>query len=197
MDHLLNNGVETTKLEAVPAIAELYRKLGFIDEYDSLRFSGNTPKFFSTQSSNVKLLKGEMIEEIAKWDAEYFGADRIKVLTSIRDESPKCCFVSYTGSKCAGYIMCRRAGIGYIAGPWVCNPEKPQVADELLIKCMEAIGRSAKLYVGVPAVNREAVGILQELGFKQYSKSIRMRLGKELETECINGIFAIGGAEKG
>ena len=62
---------------------------------------------------------------------------------------------------------------------------------------MEKIEESAKLYVGVPAVNKEAVEILRDFGFEQYSKSIRMYFGEKLETECVSGIFAIGGPEKG
>ena len=53
------------------------------------------------------------------------------------------------------------------------------------------------IYLGVPAVNKDAVEILQEFGFEQYSKSIRMHFGKNLKNERTGGIFAIGGAMKG
>ena len=93
--------------------------------------------------------------------------------------------------------MCRETESGYRIGPWVCNPENTQVARELLMKCMKKIRQNGKLYVGVPAVNKAAVEILQDFNFKQYSKSIRMYFGKKLETERVDGIFAIGGPEKG
>jgi len=192
INHLSASGVETIRLEAVPAIATMYRKLGFVDEYDSLRFLGVNRKIDSTASSNVKLLK-----EVAGFDAKYFGANRINVLNSLYHDQPNSCFVSYAGSKLAGYIMCRKAEEGYRVGPWICNPENPQVARELLAKCMETTEGNAKLYVGVPAVNKKAVEILQSFGFEQYSKSIRMRFGKKFENECATGIFAIGGPEKG
>jgi len=175
----------------------MYRKLGFVDEYDSLRFLGVNRKIDSTTSSNVKLLKEEMIKKVVRFDAEYFGANRINVLNSLYHDQPNLCFVSYAGSKLAGYIICRKAEEGYRVGPWVCNPENPQAARELLAKCMEKIEKNAKLYAGVPAVNKKAVEILQNFDFEQYSKSIRMRFGKQLETECASGIFAIGGPEKG
>ncbi len=197
MNHLLTSGVETIRLEAVPAIATMYRKLGFVDEYDSLRFLGVNRKIDFATSSNVKLLKEEIIKEVVRFDAEYFGANRINVLNSLYHDHPKLCFVSYAESKLVGYIMCHKAEKGYRVGPWVCNPEDPQAARELLTKCMETIEENAKLYVGVPAVNKKAVEILQNFGFEQYSKSIRMRFGKKLETECASDIFAIGGPEKG
>jgi GNAT superfamily N-acetyltransferase len=197
MNHLLNSGVETVRLEAVPEIATIYRKLGFVDEYDSLRLLGVCRKIDSPANSNVKLLKKETVKEIAKFDAEFFGASRIKVLNNLCNNNLKLCFVSYARSKPIGYIMCRKAEKGYRIGPWVCSPENPTVAKELLMKCMEAMGENVKLYVGVPSINKKAVEILLDFGFEQYSKSIRMHFGKKPETERISGVFAIGGPEKG
>ena len=197
MKHLLSNKVETVRLEAVPKIATIYRKLGFIEEYDSLRFLGVGRKIGSSTNSNVKLLKKEKMKEIAEFDAEYFGVNRIKVLSKLYHDNPKLCFASYAGSKLVGYIMCRKAEKGYRVGPWVCSLENPQAARELLTKCMENVGENAKVYVGVLAVNKTAVEIMRDFGFEQYSKSIRMYVGKKLETEHINGVFAIGGPEKG
>jgi hypothetical protein len=54
-----------------------------------------------------------------------------------------------------------------------------------------------KLYVGIPALNAVAVKIMREFSFEQYSKSICMRFGKTLRKECIDGIFVVGGREKG
>ena len=196
-DYLQSRGVETIKLEAMPTIANLYRKLGFVDEYDSLRFVGVSGKVTSLLSPHANPLRKEEITEFAKFDAEYFGANRIKVLSGLYQDSPQLCFVSYTGSKIAGYIMCRKTESGYSIGPWVCNPENPQVARELLMKCIKTTGRNEKLYVGFPSVNNIAVKILHDFNFRQYSKSIRMYFGKKLETECADGIFAIGGPEKG
>jgi len=194
--HLLDIGVETIRLEAVPAIADLYRKLGFVDEYDSLRFLGINQKLGSARSLGVKIMKKDMIKGVAKFDAEYFGADRIEVLMELYHANPELCFVSYIGSKIAGYIMCRQVENGYRVGPWVCNPENSETARGLLMKCIETIEENVKVYVGVPAVNKVAVEIMREFGFEQYSKSIRMFFGNKL-TERINGIFAIGGPEKG
>jgi ribosomal protein S18 acetylase RimI-like enzyme len=197
INHLLATGVETIRLEAVPAIAPMYRKLGFVDEYDSLRFLGINRKIDSAASSNVTLLKNGMIKEVASFDAEYFGANRIKVLTSLHRDNSKLCFASYAGSKIEGYIMCRKAEKGYRIGPWTCKTEKPQTAKELLVEFMKKAEENEKLYIGVPAVNKKAVEILRSFGFEQYSKSIRMRFGRKLEPECVSGVFAIGGPEKG
>jgi ribosomal protein S18 acetylase RimI-like enzyme len=198
IEYLLNCGVKTIKLEAVSTIANLYRKLGFVNEFDSLRFAGTGgEKDMSPSSRIVNHLKKEEVTELARFDAEYFGANRIKVLMRLYHDNPKLCYASHAKSKITGYIMCRKAETGYKIGPWVCNPEHLKAARELLMKCIETIGRNERLYVGAPAVNEKAVEILHDLNFKQYPKSIRMYLGKKLETERADGIFAIGGPEKG
>ena len=143
------------------------------------------------------ILKKREITQLAEFDAEYFGANRIRVLNGLYQDNPQLCFVSHNGSKIAGYIMCYEAESGHRIGPWVCNPENPQVARELLMKCIQTIRGNEKLYVSVPAVNKAAVKILMNFDFEQYSKSIRMYHGEKLETERVNGIFAIGGPEKG
>ncbi|MEM3699645.1 MAG: GNAT family N-acetyltransferase [Candidatus Bathyarchaeia archaeon] len=197
MKHLFGRGVETIRLEAVSALANFYRKLGFVDEYESLRFSGLNQKPVSKFHSKVKLMEKNLVKEVAEFDAKYFGANRINVLKSLHDDYPQFCFISGVSSEIDGYLMCRRAEGGYRIGPWVCNPQNPQTAKELLIKCMETIRQKEKIYVGVPAVNKVAVEVLEEFGFEQYSKSIRMRLGKKMENERVDGVFAIGSPEKG
>lgn len=174
MDLLLSHKVKTIRLEAVSTIAGWYRKLGFVDEYHSLRFSGFSRKMTTSSFPHVKPLKKEEITEIAEFDVQYFGADRIEVLTALHQDNPELCYVSHKGSEIVGYIMGRKAENGHRIGPWVCNPENPIVARELLIKCMETIGRDEKVYMGVPAVNKAGVEILQDFGFERYSKSIRM-----------------------
>ena len=195
-NYLLSQGVETIKLEAVPEISNLYRTLGFEDEYDSSRFMGTCRNISSSENASISLAQQKDMGELARFDAEYFGANRERVLTGLYQANPRLCLVSHIKSEIVGYIICRRALRGFKVGPWVCDTENPQAARRLLIECMNRLEAGAEVYVGVPAVNETAVKILQELGFEQFSKSIRMRLGKEFK-ECVKGVFAIGDPMKG
>lgn len=197
IDYLLGRKVKTIKLEAEPTLANLYRKLGFFDEYDSLRFRRVSEKTTSMSRHCVSLLKKKEITKLAEFDAEYFGANRIKVLNGLYQDYSQLCFISYERSRIIGYVMCRESETGYNVGPFVCTPENPQVAQRLLMKCVDVIGQNEKIHVGVPAVNRAAVGILYDLGFNQYSMSIRMYLGEKLKNERLDGVFSIGGPMKG
>jgi len=197
MSYLLNSGVETIKLEAVPEIADLYHKLGFIDEFDSLRFAGINKKGNYSTNSNVAPLRKNEIEKIAKFDSRYFGANRTRVLYQLNEDYPELCFTSHMNSQIVGYVMCYELETGYRIGPWVCNPNYPLGARGLILQCMETIRDNANLYVGVPALNYQAVKLLQGLDFRLYSKSIRMYFGKKLKNENPMGIFSIGGPENG
>jgi ribosomal protein S18 acetylase RimI-like enzyme len=188
---------ETIKLEAAPEASNLYRRLGFIDEFDSLRFMRKGGKLVSPRSDVATPMQEDRMTEIARFDAEYFGAGRGRVLTSLHEENRRYCFAACEGSDIVGYIMGRKAHSGYNLGPFVCNPGNPRVAQALLAKCLHALGSDSDVYLGVPAVNEKAVEILAKSGFVQYSRSFRMRLGKKLGTEKVDWIFAIGSPMKG
>ena len=196
-DYLLSQGVQTIKLEGVAEIADLYRQIGFVDEYDSLRLKRTTERLPPNGGKRVRSITKEDLLELAAFDAKYFGADRTRVLGQLYEASPQLCFILRTDSNVAGYVMCRKAHIGYNLGPMVCNPELAKTASDLVRACVGRLNRRAEVFVGVPAVNCAATQMWKELGFFEYSRSIRMRLGKGLEHECVDGIFAIAGPMKG
>lgn len=197
MGYLLNLGVETIRLEAVPKIMSLYQKLGFIEEFDSLRFEGINEKAEQSTNSYISLISENEIAKIAKFDEMYFGVNRERVLRKLYADNPETCFAARENSKIVGYIFCCRMEIGYRIGPWVCIPNYVEIAKQLILKCMEIIEANAKLYVGVPGVNEAAVRLLQDLKFRLCPKSIRMYFGRKLESDRIQGIFSISGPEKG
>jgi hypothetical protein len=194
---LQNKKVETIELDAVPEIADLYRNLGFVDEYDSLRFMGTHQYAHLLGDTSIEPIRQEIVREIAKFDQKYFGADRVRVLSKLFEENPDFSFVSRKGSDITGYITCRRAERGYNLGPWTCDPKNPLDAEALFKACLNKCEPDSEIYVGVPSPNISAVGILTRYGLKQYSKSIQMTLGKKPETEDPHGVFAIAGAMKG
>lgn len=197
INHLQSREVRTVRLEAVPQIADLYRSLGFTDEYDSLRLIAEGKKGEPSSGKHVRTMKKREIIQLSEFDATYFGANRRRVLQKLHKVNPRGCFLSTKESRIIGYIMSRKRESGYVIGPWVCCPDNTQVRSELLAACLKEIGEDQKVYVGVPAVNEAAVGILENFGFKVYSRSVRMYWGKKLHRENVKGIFAIGGPEKG
>jgi ribosomal protein S18 acetylase RimI-like enzyme len=195
--YLQSVGAETIKLDAVPEISELYRNIGFVNECDSLRFEGYSGRARLYQSQNISPFNEEIIGKIAEFDARYFGATRERVIRKLYGAFPSTCFVATSKPEVIGYIMCRKADRGYNLGPWVCMPEKGNVAADLLAACLKQINPTEPVYVGVPETNKLAKLILRRLGFSQYSKAIRMTFGQKLQNERAQGILGIGGPMKG
>jgi len=198
IDYLQHVGVETIRLEAVERAVALYRRLGFREEFYSLRFSKQLKRkeIQKASSENVFPMRQKDLEEIAEFDSRFFGANRLRVLQSLYKDQPQNCFVASEKQKLLGYLMSRKISKIHRIGPWV--SQNPIMAERLLNACMEAVGgEETELRLGMPILNEEGLRLIEELAFQQTSKSIRMAWGKQRHRGRITGIYGIGGPEKG
>jgi len=202
IQYLRKKGVETIRLEAVEKAVPLYKRLGFVKEFDSLRFSrplkqGESFKL-SGQKIKVERIKEEDLETITKFDSKYFGVKRPQVLQSLYRDSPQNCFGVKEKQETIGYIMSRPIPNIHRIGPWICAEEEPEAASNLLITCINAIEeKETELKIGMPAPNTKGTKLMAKLGFKLIGKSIRMVWGKHKHKGNIKGIYGIAGPEKG
>ena len=198
--YLQKRGAETIRLEAVEKAVPLYKRLGFGEEFDSLRFSKQlAPKEkHKTHKENVFLMQESDIEKIAHFDSKYFGANRLRVLRSLYRESPLNCFVAKEKQRITGYIMSRKIGAVYRIGPWVCAKEKAKAASDLFHRCSGIVKDKEPMFrLGMPALNTNGTKLMEQLGFAFVSKSVRMVWGKPKHKGEILGVYGIGGPEKG
>ena len=201
INYLQRKHAETIKLEAVPEAVSLYKRLGFKEEFDSLRLSLNlktTQANVKTKTNIVKSMKEADIEKVSAFDSDYFGANRSQILKALFREYPQYCFIAEKAGEVLGYIMARQTTYAYLIAPWVCSPRRKDVATALFLACKNALGTDkTEIRLGAPAINKSATTLLDSLGFQQISKSIRMIYGREGVPENIKGVFGIGGPEKG
>jgi ribosomal protein S18 acetylase RimI-like enzyme len=207
ISYLRSKGAKTVKLEAVQEAVNLYRRLGFKEEFDSLRLKALVQivpliEYTSilTPSARVEIrpMNNEDIPSIAVLDSIYFGASRIKVLNTLFQDFPHLCFVAVARDRLLGYAMCRKSASGiYRIAPWVCDPESPKVAEKLLVACLRSVGENSIAMLGIPAVNDQAVEIAKKFGFQIVDVCRRMYIRQEIVKDNTKGIFAIGGSEKG
>ena len=197
INYLENKGARTIKLEAVAEAAPLYRRLGFTDVFDSLRFqgmpipSGKKPRKIET----VSAIDEADIDEIAEFDAQYFGANRLSVLKRLWSDFHQHCFYAKENQRTSGYIMARETLNGLWLGPWICIDS--QAAELLFSKLLEAIEKETKdLRLGFPAVNTNATKLVEKHGFHLVGKSIHMIRGDRNQGD-VTCIYGIGGPEKG
>lgn len=191
--YLKAKGVETIRLDAVPKTMPLYERLGFKEEYDSLRFIGTGQKIMCRK---VSKMENEDLESVVRLDTQFFGANRERVLRRVYKDFQDLCFVSFADGKLVGYIMAKKEINEIRVGPWICDPRHTEIAEELL-KAILNKAEGMKIWVGVPKGNKKSVNILKEYEFVDQPKSIRMYYGKRDYVELINGIFGIGAPKKG
>jgi len=191
--YLKTKGVETIRLDAVPRAMPLYQRLGFKEEYDSLRFIGTGQK---TTYREARGMENKDLESVVHLDTQFFGENRERVLKRVYKDFSDLCFVSFTDGKLVGYIMAKKGFDIFKIGPWICDLKHTEVAEELLRAVLnEAHGMN--IWVGVPDGNKRSVSILEKYGFVEQPKSVRMYHGKCDYVGLVNGVFGIGSPEKG
>jgi len=198
IDYLHKAGAETIRLEAVEKTVPLYKRLGFREEFDSLRFRRQRkpkekPK---PREENIFPMQREDIKNTAKFDAQSFGTNRLRVLQSLYEDEPQQCFVAKEKQKTWGYIMSRKIQDAHWIGPWV--SKNPKTAEKLLSACLDAIrGEETELRLGMPVLNKEGTRLMEKFEFQLVGKSIRMVWGKHKHKGDIHGVYGIAGPEKG
>ena len=193
IDYLNQRGVDSIRLDGVPKAIPLYNRLGFKDEYWSQRYIGKSTSHKTTLSSPMK---EKDLESIYSLDLRYFKLDRKNLLKRKFEHNSECCFTSKKGNELVGYIMGKFDGDTIRVGPWICNPSYLYHAEELLLSLMSVYPRK-KVWIGCPAGNKSASGILSKHGFNSLPSSLRMCKGDCKHREDVMGIFGLGGPDKG
>ncbi|MGD8451506.1 MAG: GNAT family N-acetyltransferase [Phycisphaerae bacterium] len=175
MDHLAQQGVRTLRLEAVPLGVSLYQRLGFRDEFESLRFrleGWREPP--TAENAPAERLLGPSLRTVAEFDAEHFGDDRGRLLSRLLQDGHGAWWVPDGGSV-ASYVITSASQHGVRLGPGVATTP---AAAEALIDTVVSEFADAPILAGVPAVNREAIELLTARGFASKPSCRRMVYGE-------------------
>lgn len=183
--HLRSAGVTTVTLEAAPEAVPLYKRLGFVPEFDSLRLKGES----HAGDAHVSNLQEDLLGEVSLFDQKYFGVERraflkeFLTLSSVR--------LVEGDNTIRGYLMGRTATTHKL-GPCVCEDEV--FFEKLLTRALPQM--EGTVSVGIPSPNKAGVSLLEQHGFSVRGASLRMVWGKK-RRGIPERIFAIGGPEKG
>jgi GNAT superfamily N-acetyltransferase len=119
MDHLLGRGVRSIRLDAVQKAIPLYRRLGFREEYWSLRYTGRASR---SPVVDAEPMRRRDLDAVAELDHAYFRGSRGRLLRWVYDTFPGLCFASGEGGELTGYIMAKDGSDSVKVGPWICRP---------------------------------------------------------------------------
>lgn len=198
LSYLDRNGSGTVYLEAVPQIADLYRKFGFRDWFDSLRFIHPAMNGDRPDIKGIRPFQSKDLEAAVRFDARYFGCPRALVIRNFYNRYPDLCFLKKQDRDITGMIMARKTFSGYWIGPLTCAPEHWRDVKALLENFTGAVsGAPPEVKLGIPSINQKAVEVVAFMGFEKVGHSIRMVRGKDPLSGDLSGIFCIAGPEKG
>ena len=192
--YLRAHGIQAIKLDATPMGKEVYIPLGFRDEYDLARYEGVASDFEVESRAWLEPLTTDRLLELAEFDAIRFGAERLKVLTSLQSRRPEWCLLARSLKGIEGYLIARPGSNAVQVGPWVARD--PEAAGQLLQALFRRIP-GMKVFVDVPGENRPGRGLMDRIGFGVQRGFTRMFLGENNHPGRASEVYSTSGAEKG
>ena len=193
MNYLAMMGAKSIRLDGVPLAIPLYRRLGFNDEYWSLRYTGVAKPHEVTRTRSMGL---EGLAAVGTLDRAVFKGSRHGAIHYVYRNNPELAFTAWDGDELIGYIMAKRGKSNVKIGPWICKPGNGDVAEELLFSVMNQV-KGEDIWVGFPEGNVDGVRILDSNGFKQLPSSLRMCYGDCSIVENVESVYGLGGPDKG
>jgi ribosomal protein S18 acetylase RimI-like enzyme len=191
MAYLSSRGMRTIRLEADPPGVKIYRGLGFVDEFESLRFQraprGNSGRAVVERIASVDL------PALAAFDAEHFGDDRGRLLSLLfRQATATYCLRD--GGEIRGYAFTVPSTLGVRLGPFVAFDER---AGQTLLRSVMADRAETRIVLGVLSENRAAVALFKSHGFARSTPCLRMIHGDREATARARSVFAIANGAMG
>ena len=182
LDYLLNQKqIQCVKLDATPAGKAVYEKIGFQEEYEISRWSGESERYL-----NEPKLSGSKCHYAL--DHKVFGVDRHEYLQKLKQDS----YEVYQSD--SGFGMIRDGSNKNYLGPIIAN--NSEAGRALVMNLLNAIAPPTPVYWDIPEDNIPAVQLAKELNFKRERTLIRMWIGKPVPSDSTLQ-WAISGPETG
>lgn len=192
-------GIETIRLDATSLGQGLYKKLGFREEYEVIRFAGSPvpgiPAAGIRETENIRRIFTEdpIMDEVVRLDEEATATFRRSFINSFAKTNSLPFYCSITDGAVTGYAGCR-TGINAIQiGPVAaCVPESGYRLLDQIVSHFPG----KPMYIDIPAQNTPALHWAATNGFTEQRRFIRMYRGFKIH-DSPELIWASSGPEKG
>ncbi|MGB2864959.1 MAG: GNAT family N-acetyltransferase [Sedimentisphaerales bacterium] len=214
LDYLDSRKVETVRLDATRLGQPIYEKLGFVPEYELVRFEGFAPSSRNLGGSLKAVGFGDGGEEsipkrhkvsprdcrlrlppfadMIEFDKQMTGTNRAKMLSMLFKEFPENTHILTLHDKIDGFVTMRPGANALQIGPCVATVNAgPALLSDALDRCA---GKA--VFVDIPTGNVHAVKIAESSGLKIQRRFMRMCRGERIK-DNIKTIWASSGPEKG
>lgn len=195
MAHLAGQGVRTVRLEADPPGVRLYRRLGFVDEFESLRFqlpAGRVDQGRCEPAVPARMTAADL-PAVTAFDVVHFGDHRERLLKLLFQQA-RAAYCLRDGGKLSGYAFVVPSRLGVRLGPFVAADRRDA---ELLLQTVLADWCESTILLAVPCLNADAINLFESRGFERKPSCCRMIHGKRVAAGQPEHIFAIANGAMG
>jgi GNAT superfamily N-acetyltransferase len=186
-------------LDATPAGREVYRPLGFLDSWGFHRFALREradAQAAAGSASPANIVIQTVTDTVwpapCAYDGAAFGADRSKLLNSLRGRSPAE-FVAFRDGAVCGFLLGRNGRVATQLGPLIA--EDDAIAQALLARGLAAAHRP--IYMDVADSKTALLAFLTARGFVPERPFTRMLHGRSTGFDDPARTYAVVGPEFG
>lgn len=184
---------ESIKLDATPAGHPVYKKIGFIDEYEIGRITNPSVSQIKVDNKiETQQMSLSEIDEIAQLDEQVFGANRKEMLVYLFNNSPQLAWVVKDKNEIIGFCLGRKGLRFTQIGPVYASSDK-QIKSLITSALNQVIGQP--VVVDLLADKKSIENWLTENGFAKQRTFERMYLNKNPYPGIIKKQYFISGPE--
>ncbi len=185
-------GVPSMRLDATPLGRPIYRRLGFVEQYDLLRLEG-TAEGRVPPGRKVVPLSADCLDAVAACDRRATGTQRRRLLAALVEAAPRSGRMLPGRESAGGYALFRPGSRAVQLGPAVAFDEPGGIA--LLDAILDEVS-GGPLFVDAPLSNAAAVRWARARGLVPQRTLTRMVRGREV-ADRPEWIWASSGPEMG
>jgi GNAT superfamily N-acetyltransferase len=197
LDHALEfldrRGIATVRLDATPLGRPLYEKLGFVAQFEVVRYAGALPHDVAAEvGMALRTVADSDHVKLFELDRSVTYTDRRAFLERLLREHPDDVRAAIADGRLAGWLALRHGSRAVQIGPCIAIG----VAGQALL--VDAAWRLAgqRVCVDVPRENEPAVAVVERLGLAPQRTLTRMCRGRQI-VEDVGRLWASSGPELG
>jgi hypothetical protein len=180
-------------LDGVVAQQGNYRKSGFRLAWSNIRHEG--PPAAAEPPADVSLLDARSVafDKLAAYDRRFFPEARDSFLASWISLPERAAMVAVRDGELAGFAVMRACQAASRVGPLFAG--SPEIAASLISGLAAKTGATA-VAVDMPDINKQAMGLAEQIGLKPAFETARMYTGPDPEVD-LGGLFGVTSLELG
>ena len=190
LSYLRQRSVTTIRLDATRFGQPVYQRLGFVNDFELIRFAGRA---MDGQRATKERVSTEALKDVQHLDRCATGTERSRLITYLAHEHPEYIRVETVNGTPCGYAMLRPGEYAIQIGPVAALNQN--TGQQL---CDWACGQVASqpILVDIPVQNHAAIQWAHARRLVEQRRFMRMHLGDPVDDQP-DTLWASSGAEKG